>query len=137
MSVTQRSLGIRTSAAPRDLNGRIFLGQALETTSGAQPSTWRCAARREARGQGASAVEVTEERLPDAALLGQSVQVRIQRIGELAGVSGGIDRISRSIENGAKREHEVVPRPVVSGCARARKRQVFEVKRFEILAQLR
>src|SRR5262245_40220943 len=96
-----------------------------------------CEHRAEPCRERAPAVKVAKERLSLAALLCHPVQIGVQGISQLAGVSGRIDGISRSIENGTKREDEMLPRRVVSRRAPARERQIFDVKRFEILAQVK
>ena len=53
---------------------------------------------REPGAELAAAVEVAEQRLTDAVALAQSVEVGVERIGEIARAAGRIDRVRGAIE---------------------------------------
>src|SRR5437867_1452061 len=76
--------------------------------------------RSEPCGEAASPMEILEERSPLAAVVLESVQVRIQRIGELACAAAPIERIGRAIEQRPILEHEPIPGGLVSGRTAAR-----------------
>ena len=81
-------------------------------------------------------MKIAEERLPLAATLAQSEEFRVQRVGQIASRAATVERVGGPIEVRSLFEDEVLPRPVVSGGARARQREVFEVKAAEVAFEL-
>ena len=57
------------------------------------------------------------------------------RVCQFASATAGIERVGGAIEKGPLLENEVLPRALIPVGARARKRQVFQVKGAEIAIQ--
>ena len=85
--------------------------------------------RAQPRGEAAPPVEIVKQRAPFAVAFLQTVQVGIQRVGELAGAAAWIERIGRSIQHGPVFEDKSFPGRLVTGRALPRKREIFDVKR--------
>jgi len=70
--------------------------------------------------------------LPVAWMVADPEQVRVQRIGEVARTAARIDRVGGAVQQRPLHEDEVLPRLLVSLCARAGEREVFQVQGREI-----
>src|SRR5262249_25333792 len=76
-------------------------------------------------------VVVRKERSPLSVAFVEAVEVRVERVGELARAAARIDRVCGSVEDRPKLAHEVIPRRLAAGGAGDREREVLEVQRFE------
>ena len=84
----------------------------------------------------AAAVEIAEQRLPDAVTLLQAEQLCVELLRDLSRGAGGIDRIRGAIHAGAEFEDEVIPRVVAPDRTGARQSNVSQVERIEIAIEL-
>ena len=85
--------------------------------------------RAQPRGEAAAAVEIAEEGLPDTAADVESVELRVQGVGQLARRAGGVDGVASAVQHRTILEHEVIPRASRTGGACRRDRQILEVQR--------
>lgn len=81
-------------------------------------------------------MKIAEERLPLAVTLAESEEFSVQRVGEIASRATLGERVGGPIEVRSLFEDEMLPRPVVSGRARARQREIFEVQAAEVAFEL-
>src|SRR4051812_6654900 len=77
-------------------------------------------------------MKIPEQRTPLAVAVLHAKEIAIQRIGELAGAAGRIERICRTIEHWPVRLHEMLPGALVAGGASAREREIFEMQALQI-----
>ena len=82
-------------------------------------------------------MKIAEERSTFAVPLLQSEEIGVDRIGELARGAAGIHGVSRSVEDRAVLENEMIPRGLDSRRAGRRQRKILEVERREIALNFR
>ena len=87
-------------------------------------------------GQAAAAVKIAEQRTAGLTLAGDAVELRIERIGDLAGTAGLVERIRGAIQNGPALGDKVLPRPVVAERAGTRQGHVGEMQTIEVTLEV-
>ncbi len=92
--------------------------------------------RAQPRGEAASSVKIAKQRLPALAAIVETVELRIQRIGELARTTPPGERVGRAVEPRPLLPDEVFPRRLVSRGAGTCEREVFHVQRRQVAIQL-
>ena len=75
---------------------------------------------------------VAEQRLPLPFALAKSVQVRVQRVGEIASTPRAIDRVGGTRKRRTMMIEKVLPGALDAGGARTRQRQVSDVQRLDV-----
>jgi len=85
----------------------------------------------------AAAMVIPEQRLPFTIALANAEQLAVNGIGDLACTSRSVESLGCPIESGPMLLDEVIPRTLVTGCAGAGQRQIFEVESVKIPRQIR
>ncbi len=87
--------------------------------------------------QRAAAMVIPEQRLPFTVALANAEQLAVNGIGDLARTSRPVESLGCPIESRPMLLDEVIPRTLVTGCAGAGQRQIFEVESVKISRQIR
>lgn len=87
--------------------------------------------------QRAAAMVIPEQRLPFTVPLANAKQLAVNGIGDLTRTSRPVESVRCAIEGRPMLLDEVIPRTLVTGCAGAGQRQIFEVKSAKISRQIR
>jgi hypothetical protein len=122
----------RSACHGRD--GRRIVGQRIVPAARAQPIDVALRQHRaQPRAELAAPVEIPEQRLPRAAsAVAHAIEIGVQRVGEIAGVAGGIDGVGRPVEQWPMHGDEGLPRLVLARRTGDGQREVFQMERRHI-----
>ena len=81
-------------------------------------------------------MKVAKERFPFPLPIRETVEVSVQRVGEIPSAASRVERVGGAIQLGAMLTHEVLPGPLVTHGACTCQRQILEVQRGKVALEI-